>query len=69
MPQRSRSICQGTKLLWCSATETSTRSPALSVLPKAWATRLSDAVAPEVNTSSPAEPALRKRATLCRACS
>jgi hypothetical protein len=61
---RSRSICQGTKLLWCSACEISTRSPARSVAPKAWATRLSAAVAPEVNTISSAEWALRKRAAL-----
>ena len=70
MPFRSRSICQGTMLEWCSITLTSTSSPSLrNASPKEKATRLRLSVVPRVKIISASLRALIKCCTLPRACS
>ncbi len=69
-PRSAASICQGTRLAWCSISVRTIRSPALScVRPQVEATRLIDSVALRVKTSSagsgaPMKAAIRRRADL-----
>ena len=69
-PVRAASNCQGTRLLWCSITESSTSSPGLRLAsPQLRATRLMASLALRVNTISWAEAAPTKLAVFCRAAS
>ena len=70
-PCASRSICQGTRLAWCSISLTSTACPGFSTpRPKEWATRLMAWVEPvPVSTISRSSAAFRKRAAARRAAS
>ena len=67
-PVRAASSCQGTRLLWCSMTLSSTSSPALRLAsPQLRATRLIASLALRVNTISWGEAAPTKAAVLARA--
>mmetsp|Transcript_5373 Transcript_5373/g.16351 ORF Transcript_5373/g.16351 Transcript_5373/m.16351 type:complete len:204 (+) Transcript_5373:1104-1715(+) len=69
-PVRSAMSCQGTRLLWCSMTVSSTSSPSARLSsPQAYATRLMASLALRVHTNSRSEAALMKRATFPRAAS
>ena len=67
-PLRSASSCQGTRLLWCSATESTISSPGPTLAsPQVWATRLMASEALRVNTISRSDAAPTKAATWARA--
>ena len=66
-PVRAATSCQGTRLAWCSATDTRMTSPALRLAPpQEAATRLMASVAPRVSTMSAGAAAPMKAATLAR---
>ena len=66
MPERSRSICHGTMLEWCSISEITTACPGFSVAPKECASRLMAPVLFWVKMTSSRDGALIRRATLSR---
>ena len=67
---RSQSICHGTMFEWCSISVVITLSPSRTKRPpKLYATRLIEAVAPDVKTISRVEPAPMNRRTASRAAS
>ncbi|SSK95690.1 Uncharacterised protein [Klebsiella pneumoniae] len=69
-PTRAQSICHGTMLAWCSISLMMMLSPAPTLaFPQLLATRLMPSVVPRTNTSSSADPALRKLAACWRTAS